>query len=92
MGKNGNNPTPLAMKEILNPAVCGWCANKGQMICLERCQTEGRYRYLETATLDQWELPPQLPPFRELMAMPAIERLALVYLAAVYERRMAEKP
>ena len=79
------------MKEGLNPAICAWCANKGQQVCLESCVPEGRYRYLAPAGLADWELPPELPPFRELMDLPAIERLALVYLAAVYERRMAEK-
>ena len=75
----------------INPAICAWCANKQQEVCVERCQEEGSYRYLEPATLAHWELPPELPSFRVLMALPALERLALIYLAVVYERRQAER-
>ena len=75
----------------INPAICAWCANKQQEVCIERCQEEGSYRYLEPATLAHWELPPELPSFRVLMALPALERLALIYLAVVYERRQAER-
>jgi hypothetical protein len=78
------------MQEQLNPAICSWCANKHQEVCLAYCQPERSYRYLEPATLSDWELPPELPAFRVLMTLPAIERLALIYLAAVYERRQAE--
>ena len=80
------------MKETLNPAICAWCGNKHQEICLDQCQEEGHYRYLEPANLADWEFPPELPPFRELIGLTAVERLALIYLAAVYERRAAERP
>ena len=79
------------MRSETNPAICAWCANKQQEVCVERCQDEGRYRYLEPAMLSDWELPPELPPFRVLMALPAVERLALIYLAVVYERRQNER-
>ena len=74
-----------------NPAICAWCGNKNQEVCVERCQAERQYRYLEPATLHDWEMAPELPPFRVLMALPAIERLALVYLAAAYMQRVAER-
>jgi hypothetical protein len=80
-----------AMKPALNGAICVWCRNRQQEVCVELCQTEGRYRYLEPAPLETWELPPELPPFRELLDLPAVERLALIYLAAVYERREQER-
>jgi hypothetical protein len=74
-----------------NRAICAWCGNKNQEVCVERCQAERQYRYLEPATLHDWELPPELPPFRVLMALPAIERLALIYLTAAYMQRAAER-
>ena len=67
-----------------NMHICIWCRNRGQEVCLERCQAEGRYRYLEPEPLAQWEQPPELPSFRELVDMSASERLALVYLDAHY--------
>jgi hypothetical protein len=73
------------------PAICAWCGNKNQEVCVEHCQAERQYRYLEPATLPDWELSPELPPFRVLMALPAIERLALIYLAAAYIQRAAER-
>ena len=53
-----------------NPAICAWCGNKNQEGCVERCQAERQYCYLEPATLHEWELPPELPPFR-VLAHPA---------------------
>ena len=79
------------MRETLNASICIWCANKMVDVCFERCQAEGRYRYLVPEHLADWELPPELPPFRELIELPAIERLALVYLAACYERQRLTK-
>lgn len=79
------------MTPDLNPAICAWCANRGYEVCHERCQGEGRYRYLAPAPLAPWELPPELPPFRQIMELPAVERLALLYLAAAYAQRSAER-
>jgi hypothetical protein len=79
------------MAEEPNPAICAWCGNKNQEVCVERCQGEHQYRYLEPATLHDWESPPELPPFRVLMALPAIERLALIYLVAAYRQQAAEQ-
>jgi len=78
------------MKESLNPAICVWCVNKNRDVC-DQCQDEGRYRFLDPAPLAHYELPPELPPFRDLLDLPAVERLALIYLAVVYERRQAER-
>lgn len=79
------------MNPELNAAICAWCGNRYQEVCLTRCQEELRYRYLEPAPLSSWELPPELPPFRELVDLPAAERLALIYLAAVYAQRTTEQ-
>ena len=54
-----------------------WSGNKGQDVGLERCQTEGRYRYVEPVPRALWEQPPELPVLRKL-DMTAGERLALV--------------
>ena len=62
--------------------ICIWRGNKGQDVCIERCQAEGRYRYLKPEPLGHWEQPPELPVFRELVDMTADERLPLVYLDA----------
>jgi len=56
-------------------------------VCLEECQAEGRYRYLEPDTLEDWEPGPRLPPFRELLDLPASERLALIYLSTYYSEQ-----
>ncbi len=67
-----------------NMSICVWCRNREQEVCVERCRQEGKYRYLEPEPLAHWELPPELPPFRELMELSAGERLALIYLNAFY--------
>ncbi len=79
------------MHDRRNPAICAWCHNQHQEVCVAHCQEEGRYRYLEPATLESWEQPPELPPFRRLLELPAAERLALIYLSAFYERRVSER-
>ena len=70
-----------------NMGICIWCRNRGQEVCIERCQAEGRYRYLEPEPLPAWETPPELPSFRELVDLSASERLALIYLDAYYRGR-----
>jgi hypothetical protein len=72
------------MNETLNGKICVWCANKNREECVTRCREEGRYRYLDPEPLADWELPPELPPFRDLLELPAVERLALIYLSAYY--------
>lgn len=65
--------------------VCAYCANRTSDAC-PACREEGTYRALSPERLPAWELPPELPPFRELLEMPAAERLALVYLGLHYLR------
>jgi hypothetical protein len=79
------------MKETLNPRICAWCANKGQEVCYAHCQEELRYRYLVPASLARWESPPELPPFRDLLDYPAVERLALIYLCTCYLTEIARE-
>jgi hypothetical protein len=74
-----------------NMSICVWCRNRTVDVCLSKCQPEGRYRYLEPDALDPWETAPELPAFRTLVDLPAMERLALIYLAAVHERRATER-
>jgi hypothetical protein len=69
-----------------NMQICIWCGNRRAEVCLAKCQPEGRYRYLEPEPLPFWEGPPELPPFRDLMALPAAERLAILYLHAFYRQ------
>jgi hypothetical protein len=67
-----------------NMMICIWCRNQNNEACIERCQSEGKYRNLEPEPLAQWEFPPELPAFRELLDLPPHERLALIYLDAYY--------
>lgn len=73
-----------------NMSICVWCRNREQEVCVERCRQEGKYRYLEPEPLAHWELPPELPPFRELVELSAGERLAVIYLRAYYLGRREE--
>ena len=66
--------------------LCIYCANRSQEVCVS-CKEEGRYRFLEADSLNTWELPPELPTMRELLAMPPDERLAVIWLSI----RFAEK-
>ena len=68
-----------------NMGICVWCGNRGYEMCLP-CQQEGRYRHLEPALLEPWEGPPELPAMRELVDLPAPERLALVWLSIRYHQ------
>jgi len=47
--------------------VCRRNRNRQQEVCVERCRQEGKYRYLDREPLAHWELPPELPPFREVV-------------------------
>lgn len=67
-----------------NMSICVWCRNREQEVCVERGRQEGKYRYLEPEPLAHWELPPELPAFRELVELSAAERLAIIYLDAFY--------
>ena len=74
-----------------NEAICSCCVNRGGEACNTRCRPEGRYRCLEPEALEEWELPPDLPPFRELVDMPAPEVRAIIWLHAYYQRRRDER-
>jgi len=71
------------MSATPDPRICRWCAAAIRDVCA-RCAAEGRYRYLEPEPPPVWKRPFALPPFRELVDLPAAERLALLYLAAYY--------
>jgi len=65
-------------------AICNYCLNRNKYECEFECQSEGRYRYLEPEPLPQWEMPPQLPPFRALADLPLADALATLWLHAYY--------
>ena len=66
-----------------NMGICVWCGNRSREVC-PPCQQEGKYLYLEPAPLDPWEQPPELPAMRELVDLPAPERLAIIWLGVRY--------
>jgi len=70
--------------------ICIYCANKNGEACLEKCIPEGRYRYLVPEPLPAWEAPPELPPFKEFVDMPAPLKLAYLYLVAHYQRLIVD--
>ena len=78
-------------KRTRNERICVWCRNRMVDVCPTACQPEGRYRYLDPDELEIWEAGPELPPFRELVDLPAVERLALLYLTACYQARALER-
>lgn len=69
---------------MIDPEVCSWCVNREREICLTECTPEGKFRHLEPEMLKPWEPPPQLPPFREIVAMGGYKKLALLYLTLYY--------
>jgi len=69
-----------------DPRICTYCANKLHDVCVA-CSEEGRYRFLEADTLASWESPPELPSMREVVDLPAAERLALLWLAVRFAER-----
>ena len=79
--------TGVAEPEIIhhNTRICVWCGNRSREMCLP-CQQEGKYRHLEPAPLDPWEQPPELPAMRELVDLPAEERLTSVSLSIRYSQ------
>ena len=68
-----------------NMRICFWCGNRDRAACMP-CQLEGKYRHLESAPLEFWEQPPELPAMRELVGLPAQERLALIWLSVRYSQ------
>lgn len=69
-----------------DPRICSYCCNKSSDVC-EPCGKEGRYRFLEAETLASWEQPPELPQMRQIVDLPAAERLALLWLAVRFTER-----
>ena len=69
-----------------DPRICTYCCNKTHEVCFT-CSKEGRYRFLEADGLASWENPPELPSMREVVDMPAAERLALLWLSARFSER-----
>jgi len=67
-----------------NMAICNYCLNQNKYECGFECQPEGRYRYLEPEPLLDWEMPPELPPYREMVDMPAADVRAMIWLHAYY--------
>ena len=67
-----------------NMAICNYCLNRNTYECEFECQPEGRYRYLEPEPLPAWEMPPELPPYREMVDMPAADVRAMIWLHAYY--------
>lgn len=74
------------MEKQVNPKICLYCINRTSSVC-EVCQTEGRYRFLEVETLPNWEPLPELPSMREIVDLPASERLAILWLHVRYGER-----
>ena len=67
-----------------NMAICNYCLNRNKYECQSECLPEGRYRYLEPEPLPAWEMPPELPPYREMVDMPAADVRAMIWLHAYY--------
>ena len=84
-GKRGPVATPEG-KDAIRYAVCGYCRNRGQPVCLTRCSREGLYRHLGPVVLEDWDHPPEVPNMEELLAYDAVTRLALVQISLHYLR------
>ena len=70
-----------------NMAICNYCLNQNKYECEFECQPEGRYRYLEPEPLLDWEMPPELLPYRKMVDLPLADVLAMIWLHAYYEDR-----
>ena len=81
------HPTTRGRAVVRNMAICNYCLNRNTYECEFECQPEGRYRYLEPEPLLGWEMPPELPPYRIVVDMPAADVQAMIWLHAYYEDR-----
>ena len=81
------DPLDVTEPEIIprDMRICVWCGNRDCEVCVP-CQREGRYRNLEAAPLDSWEQPPELPAMKELVDLPAEERLAFIWLSLHHDQ------
>ena len=68
----------------MNLSICNYCLNRYKDVCAEECQSEGKYRHLEPEPLPDWELPPELPPYREMVDLLFPEVRAVIWLHAYY--------
>ena len=69
--KTAGNRRPVAApegKDAIRYAVCGYCRNQGQPVCLTRCRSEGLYRELEPVVLEEWDHPPEIPGMSDLLS------------------------
>lgn len=67
--------------------ICVYCGNKQKEVCPRECQPEGRYRHLEPEPLREWEQPPELPPFREMVDESPHAVRAIIWLNAHYRQK-----
>jgi hypothetical protein len=75
--------SPNGVKAKPNPGICIYCANSQSEACKERCEEEGKYRYLVPATLENWECFREVV-FTNVVDMDPATRLAFIYLMAHY--------
>ena len=81
------HPTTRGRAVERNMAICNYCLNQNKYECEFECQPEGRYRYLEPEPLLDWEMPPELLPYRKMVDLPLADVLAMIWLHAYYEDR-----
>jgi len=79
--------TRVVKRKERNMNLCIWCSNQFRDVCVRECQRQCHYQYLEPEEIESWETPPKLPSFRELLALPAEERLAIIYLVLYYHTK-----
>ena len=87
--RNGDKSAEVSTKR--NMKVCVWCSRNNRESCETVCQPEGKYRLLDPVIPDHWEMPPSPPAFREMVDMPAAERLAFLWLVVYYLDRESKR-
>jgi hypothetical protein len=69
------------------PKIGAYCNNNGKEGCIKRCAPEGKFRYLDPAPLESWELPPELPKMKELVDLSGQAVRGIFYLALYYRQQ-----
>ena len=69
-----------------DPRIGAYCLNNGREKCITDCALRGTFHLLEPVTLDSWELPPELPPYRELFRLDHHAVRGVFYLAIHYQQ------
>lgn len=69
------------------PKIGAYCLNEGREVCVARCAPEQKFRHLEPAPLDPWELPPEIPPMRTLVELNGHTVRGIFYLALCYQQQ-----